>query len=131
MKLIIKSVLLLGVVFVFSGCANGYGYNSVDKYVAKEIKKYSGLTPNPVNDPAYRLAYSSEIDEDCVVIRIEGDYIESMKSMLREMLGEPNVYEDVVKYKLPNGVYLYCWPGWDWRDKSHRWVNIRINPPLR
>jgi hypothetical protein len=39
MKWIVNSVLLLGVVFIFSGCAIGYDRgDSVDKYVAKKSK---------------------------------------------------------------------------------------------
>jgi hypothetical protein len=53
--------------------------------------------------------------------------------MLGEMLGEstPTAYEDIIEYALPNDVFLYCTIMWDWRDKSHRWVIIRINPRLR
>src|SRR6516162_2515985 len=108
-KWVAKGVLLLGIVFIISGCSIGFGGgNSVDKFVAKEIKKYSGLTPNPVNDPAYRLQYSYEIDRGCMIIRIDGDYFEPMKRMLGEMLGEstPTAYEDIIEYALPNDVFL-------------------------
>ena len=127
MKLIVKSVLLLGMVFVFSGCANVYGFNSLDQQVAKLIKKYSGLTPKPVNDPAYRWHYSSETMAGAVFIRIEGDHYEPMKRMLREMLGEPtgpDPFNNFVKYNLPKGAVLWC----HW-NPYERAVTISLQPP--
>jgi hypothetical protein len=130
-KWILNSVLLLVVVLIVSGCGNGDDRSSsVDGYVAKEIKKYSGLRPKPVNDPAYRLPYTSKSEDHFESIRIEGDHIETMKRMLREMLGEPTLYQEgfnLVKYNLPKDVVLECYPEWDIRDEKHRWVVITIN----
>ena len=88
------------------------------------------MTPKPVNDPAYRLPYTSKREDDFVSIRIEGDHIETIKRMLREMLGEPNRYQEgfnLTIYRLPNDVALECTDQWDWRDEKHRWVIITFN----
>jgi hypothetical protein len=117
--------------------ATGYGGNLVGKYIAKEITKYSGLTPKPVDDPSYRLPYTNEMVVDAVVIRIEGDHFEPMKRMLGEMLGEPTLYQESshrLRYDLPNDAVLECWLTWESPDRnlpSHPLVIIRIKPGFK